>query len=299
MFPKTIEYYQNELTRMLEGERYGEAVRMLRFLLQCRHDDPQYKEEWQSLLGWLTVTFPEEVEAALGENRQDSDENGDEETESDMLRRHVRAKAAGDSKFTDKLLDMLAPHAPIEKQMMALEQIAHLDKRTVGERLKRWLTESRLHPLVQFRALQVLRSIQESGEIEIRKLGQTMRLAIAETPLAYEDYPERIRSVLDRVREVAESNQPGMIGFADETWRDFLAFVYGTSVYEELLAVDETGRDVWAAALHHTVQETAFGSADEEELAEWYGLTGAPGKAYHKALQVIKLFATVSNPGDS
>lgn len=300
LFPKTIEYYQNELTRLLEGERYGEAAGMLRFLLQCQSDDPEYKEEWQSLLEWLIDSFPESVREGSRMAGQNPDEEPDEEEdEAGLFKRHVRAKAANDSKYAEKLLDMLAPHATAEKQMMALEQIAHLDRRVVGEGLRRWLTESRLHPLVQFRGLQVLRTIGETGTIELRKLGQTMTLAISDTPVRYEDYPERIRAIGERVQSAMESKQPGLTELAEATWRDFLAFVYGTAVYDELLALDETGRGVWAAALHHTVEEMLFERADEKKIYEIYGLSEAVSKSLNKAQQVIKLFATVSSPTDS
>jgi len=304
LFPKTIEYYQSELTRLLEGERYAEAAGMLRFLLQCQSDDPEYKEEWQSLLGWLVESFPESVREQGSKGSgvtgpSPDDETEDEVDEAGMLQRHVRAKAANDSKFVDKLLDMLEPHATAEKQMMALEQLAHLDRRIIGDRLRSWLSESRLHPLVQFRGLQVLRTIGETGTIEIRKLGQTMTLTISDTPVRYEEYPEHLRGIGERVKSVMESKQPGLTELIEATWKDFLAFVYGTAVYDELLALDETGKAVWAAALHHTVDEMIFERADEQKLGEIYGLPESVSKSLNKAQQVIKLFATVSSPAES
>jgi hypothetical protein len=297
LFPKTIEYYQKELTRMLEGERYLEAARLLKLLLKCRNDDPQYKEEWQSLLDWLTTTFPETAEDREADAGEFGDED-DEDSEAGMLRRHVRDKAANDSKYPDKLMDMLDPHAPVARQMMALEQLAHLDRQTVGERLRSWLRESRLHPLVQFRGLQVLKTIGEIGTIEIHKLGQKVTLAIAEVPLAYDQFPQRVRSVAERVASELEPDEPGLIEFAAATWNDFLGFVYGTSVYEELLAIDDSAKDVWAAALHHTLQETVAGSADDESLSRRYRLPESAARPLQRAKQVIKLFATVSNPSD-
>lgn len=302
LFPKTIEYYQNELTKMLEGERFAEAARLLRFLLQCRSDDPQYKEEWRSLLEWLTTTFPQLDADGAGagtEHSERSEEDGEEETEGELFKRHVRAKAANDSKYTEKLLAMLDPRASAEKQLMALDQLVHLDRRTVGEPLKLWLAESRLHPLVQFRGLQALRTLGEPGTIGIRKLGQSMTLSIGETPLRYEQFPAAARNVLERTRKAMESDQPGLAELAETIWRDFLAFLYGSSVYDELSALDDTGTDVWAAALHYTVQETLLGRSDESDLSGLYGgLAEADSKSFHKALQVIKLFATVANPGD-
>jgi hypothetical protein len=301
LFPTTIEYYQNELTQMLEGERYGEATRLLRFLLRCQSDDPQYKEEWQSLLDWLTSTFPDSLGEASGaeSGQAERSEDDEEQTEGELFKRHVRGKAANDPQYADKLLAMLDPQAAAEKQMMALEQLAHLDRVTVGGPLKHWLEESRLHPLVQFRGLQALRSVGEKGTVEIRKLGQAMSLPISDTPLRYEQFPAAARNVLERSRQAMEADQPGLADLAETTWRDFLAFLYGTSVYDELLALDDAGTDVWAAALHQTVLETLFGRSDDSEISGLYqGLEGTDPKSFHKALQVIKLFMTVSNPGD-
>jgi hypothetical protein len=126
-----------------------------------------------------------------------------------------------------------------------------------------------------------------------------MSLPISDTPLRYEQFPAAARNVLERSRQAMEADQPGLADLAETTWRDFLAFLYGTSVYDELLALDDAGTDVWAAALHQTVLETLFGRSDDSEISGLYqGLEGTDPKSFHKALQVIKLFMTVSNPGD-
>ncbi|GAA3408406.1 hypothetical protein ACFFNY_12970 [Paenibacillus hodogayensis] len=310
LFPTTIEYYQNELTRMLEGERYAEAARMLRFLLQCQSEDPQYKEEWQSLLEWLTAAFPETMKDSAdfqpgiadlmaGMGGEDDEKDGDDRaSEGELFRRHIRSKAANDTKFVGKLLDMLGPHATAEQQITALEQLSCLERRIVGEPIRQWLTDSRLHPLVQFRGLQALRAIGETGQIEIRKLGQTIVIAIGDIPLSYGQYPAAIRSVPDKCRPIMDADEPGLADFAEATWRDFVGFVFGTTVYEELLASDEAGQAAWAAALHRSVRETTSGRSDDDRLAADYGLAEADAKYVHKAQQVMKLFSTVSSPGD-
>lgn len=301
LFPKTIEYAQNELTGMLEGERYTEAARLLEFLLQCHSGDPQHREEWQALFDWLSATFPHSVETRSGAERGDpdlADDEDKEETENELFVRHIRAKAAGDPQFADKLFAMLGPEMSAEKQMTALAQLACLDRSSVGERLKEWLTQSRLHPLVQFRGLQALRSVGDTGTIEIRKLGQTLCLRVGDTPLAYGQFPASARAVLDKCRKVTEAKEPALADLAQTTWRDFLAFVYGTSVYDELLSLDEDGADQWAAALHHTSQETLYGCADESGVFGWYkGAAQGEPKRIHRAMQVLKLFASVSVPG--
>lgn len=291
---------------MLEGERFSEAAQMLQFLLQCQSDDPSYKEEWQSLLDWLSDTFPHTIpnkpgsgsEAIIRDTADADDADEQEETESELFKRHVRAKAANDSTFADKLLAMLAPHSPAEKQMMALEQLSHLERRTVAGPLKQWLEHNRLHPLVQFRGLQALRNVGETGTITIYKLGQTLTLSIGETPLHYDQFPGKLKEVLSRTKEMMDKDEPGLAELADVTWRDFLAFLYGTSVYEELLQ-SESRNEVWACALHQTLIETTFGHADNKKITGLYdGLSDEDARSLHKAQQVIKLFLSVISPGE-
>ena len=50
LFPKTLDYYQIQLTVMLENERYGEAMKLLHFLLQCQGQEERHYDEWQALL---------------------------------------------------------------------------------------------------------------------------------------------------------------------------------------------------------------------------------------------------------
>ena len=39
LFPNMLDHYQIQLTRMLEAEQFGEAKRLIRFLLGCRGQD--------------------------------------------------------------------------------------------------------------------------------------------------------------------------------------------------------------------------------------------------------------------
>lgn len=301
LFPKTIEYYQNELTRMLEEERYVEAARMLAFLLQCRSDDPHYKEEWRSLLDWLIGAFPEIagiLEADERESRDPGKEQDDEESEEALFKRHVKAKAAGDDRYAEKLLAMLDARQPPDKQLQALDQLKHMDRRTVGQPLKTWISESRLHPLVQFRGLQTLRAIGETGTLVMHKLGTAVTLTIEETPLRYEQFPDVVRSVADRCLAVLEADNPGLAEMADATWRDFAGFVYGTAVYEEMRTMDEKAVRIWAAALYRTVRETMFGGSDDDEPEEAFGLNADDSQSLNKAQHMIKLFAAFAIPGE-
>ena len=56
LLPKTIDFYQIEITRMLETERYEEAIALLRFLAKCDSGDIRTNEEWLALLAWLGIS---------------------------------------------------------------------------------------------------------------------------------------------------------------------------------------------------------------------------------------------------
>ena len=53
LLPNTIDYYQFQITELLERERYGEAKELLKFLLDCRTSETETMEEWRALLDWL------------------------------------------------------------------------------------------------------------------------------------------------------------------------------------------------------------------------------------------------------
>lgn len=300
LFPKTIEYYQSELTRLLEEERYGEAASMLRFLLQCQSDDPLYKEEWHTLLNWLTATFPELAQSGIAEYDPDSafEADGDSE-EAALLKRHVQAKAANDPAYGEKLLAMLGPQSSAEKQMTALEQLAFLDRKTIGEKLRSWVGDRGLHPLVQFKGLQVLRQIGELGTIDIHKLGQHVSVTIGQVPLRVEEYPKPIRSILDLAVKKLESEEPGLAEFAQAIWRDLVAFMYGTTIYNRLFEASEEEISLWAEALIRTIREMMSGVSDAPVPSdEGNGSDQQLAGELHKVLQLMRLFWTLSKPDE-
>ncbi|MDF2725104.1 MAG: hypothetical protein K0Q59_4779 [Paenibacillus sp.] len=311
LFPKTIEYYKSELTRLLERERFAEAAELLAFLLQCKCDDSRVKEEWRALLAGLRETFPhlayneqrasasEKAIALMGEDGEEAEEaeQDGEQSEEELLRQHVLAKAAGDADFTGKLLAMLEADSSAEKQMIVLDQLSHLDRQAVGKPLKMWLELNRIHPLVQFRGLQALRSVGETGPIKMYKLGQSVTVKIEETPLAYEQFPAKLLEVPMQAKTVMESSDVSMAELAEPTWRDFLAFLYGTTVYMELLRMEGAGQArVWACALHQSLSESMYGSS--KHIRRQYGLmTGEDSKNLQKPQQVMKLFLSVMSAG--
>lgn len=289
LFPKTAEFYQFELTRMLETERYGEAIRLLQFLIGCQQPDERLHEEWIALLQWLQTMFPEslfEEEHGTGE---------DEWTEADMLRERLAAKASQDSGYAERLLDMLKSRQSLENQLLALDQLALLEhsELNITASLVEWLTEREWHPLIQYKGLQTLKLRGMTGMLELRKNGETLLVNVEDTPLSFEDFPSIVNEIMDRVQEISQTNQPALAYFAQETWNEFLAFIYGTSSYRQMLRQDREYVDVWASALHLVLLQRVFHTGDKEEIFDLYGITGAMEFQWEQAYRIMQQFAAV------
>lgn len=281
LFPKTIQYYQVRLTRMLETEQYAEAIQLLKFLLQCQGDDRRAFEEWRLLLEWLQTQFD-----AL----EDSDEASGEASEADMLAKHVQAKLESDQYYTKKLLDMLLTEESIEKKFIALDQLVYIDHPHINETLKRWIETVDLNPLVQFKVLQTLKLREVTGRVQMHRNGEEININVEDVPLHYEEYPQAIVAVLSRVQEVSEVNHPALSYFAEQTWKAFLSHIYGTVMYEQLAQMEGVTIDIWAAALHYISTETMLGLSETEDTFEWYGLSSDHLFQWEQAYRFFKQF---------
>ncbi|WP_284637827.1 hypothetical protein [Paenibacillus silviterrae] len=289
LFPKTIEYYQYELTRMLEAERYGEAVRLLRFLLNCRHHDHRVQGEWQSLLDWLQMMFPEEQFPLEDEQ--------EELTEEELLREQLRLRGREGEEYAEKLLAALEQPYEVDKQLLALEQLALVEHPRVNDVLEEWATRPNLHPMLQFKALQTLQRRGATGSVTLYKLNEETVVDLEDTPPTFDDFPAQIHEIMLRVQEISETQHPALSYFAQETWNEFLAFIYGTSQYRQMLRQDSSCIDVWAAALHLTLLEHVFHSGDREELLDLYGITSHLLFQWEQAYRVMKQFAATMFSG--
>ncbi len=291
LFPKTIDYYQIELTKLLEKEAYGEAIRTLEFLVECRTDDGRANEEWSALLAWLRSEFPDAARAAAG---GDPDEDDRDVDESDLLRGRVSAKAARDKQYAKRLAESLS-RGSIESQLHALEQLGHLDDESVAGALLKKLAEPQLHPFVAFKLLQTLAMLGIEGEATFAKLGEIVTVDIERTPSGPDRFPEPLPFVSDRVREMAESDDPTIPVFAKQTWEEFLTYAYGTALYRGMHEMDEPMLDVWASALHAAVAHAMYGGDAAAELQERYGVTESLLPAWEDAYaSLAKFFRDVS-----
>jgi hypothetical protein len=281
LLPRTIDYYQRELTRLLETERYAEAIELLRFLLQCRPGDPRTLEEWQMLHAWLESQFGR----AQGTPPQEEDEL---EEEAAMLKAHVTERAMQDGGYGGKLLEMLMHSDSIEKQLLSLEQLAFLPDPSLNEPISRWLGSASIHPLVQFKGLQILKARGARSPIQVMKEGKRVRIDLDDVPSGFDDFPRLIQSVMFRVRDVCEVHSPGLVFIAEQIWKQFLAYAFGTELYAELVRLEEEEAEMWAAGLHAIANEWMGGETDDEDVMSSYGLTERDRREWQRVCRRIR-----------
>lgn len=281
LFPKTVEYYQVQLTRLLETEQYTAAIKLLKFLLQCQGEDPQAQEEWKVLLEWLETQIVSHPE--LG------DEAG-ADSEAQMLSQHVKDKAQNDQYYTKKLLDMLLQDTTTEHKFLALDQLVFIEHPHINDTLIRWVEKVDLHSLVQFKVLQTLKLREVDKQVNLHRKGEDITLNIQDTPLTYEDYPQSVHDVLKRVESISEIHHPALVYFAEQTWKTFLSYVYGASMYNQIVNCEQSEVNAWAAALHFISTETMLGPSNADEVFEMYDLADQHVFIWEKAYRYLKGF---------
>ncbi|MEC0109366.1 hypothetical protein P4H27_20580 [Paenibacillus taichungensis] len=279
---------------MLENERYGEAMDLLRFLLQCQGQEERHYDEWRALLEWLEAAFPHYGED-LPEVREEREE--EEISEEDMARQHARSKLEQDDGYADKLLRTVMEEPLSEQAMLALEQLAYLDRPEIDDSLTGWLKDKTLHPLLQFRVLQTLRRRGVQGIIAFTRGEEPVEVEIDTVPLRPEDFPIQIVQILERVADQTEVHEPTLFYFAQELWIQYVMAVYGTRDYLSMLEENDSMTDIWAAALHMTVADSLGGSHDEEDTRSMYAVTGAMRFRLEQAYRSMKQFVSAGLDG--
>lgn len=328
LLPAAVDHYQKVLTHLLERDRFREAGGLLEFLLGCSAQDVRAMEEWKTLYGWLTGLLGHhagggegafagkpETDGPLagvplgdpladdplagdpradqwtippGQNSLDADDADPDESESDVLERLVAARLREDEHYGRKLMDLIRSNPPADKLLLALEQLAHLKDPELDEPLLEWLETGCRHPYVQFKAMQALRRRGYDGPINTRRRGERILVEASDVPLSMDDYPRLIQEVLRSAESACEAQSPGTVGFLEELWSEFLASVFGTSVYHQLAGMDEEDAVVWAAALHSTAGEMIGSAPDVGELADTYGLRMEDLAAWERCCQLLK-----------
>ncbi|WP_343044638.1 hypothetical protein [Saccharibacillus qingshengii] len=289
LLPKTLDYYQEQVTRMLESERYGEAIETLEFLLGCEGQDEQRRQEWSTLLEWLRVAFPGGAQDAYGNEAVLAGEEPEDAAQA--LKRRTLEKQREDSGYERELLRRVTQEPLTERGQIALEQLAYLEGPETDRELIGWLESEELHPLLQFRTLQTLKRRGASGVVRLGRDGITIEPEIERTPLLPHEFPIAVAEVLTRVANQTESGDPSLFYFAREMWMQFVMAAYGTADYEGLIRGGEEEIDAWAAALHAQTSETLEGGGKSEQIRDAYGITGELRFRCERAERSLRAFA--------
>ncbi|QNK60003.1 hypothetical protein H7F31_14720 [Paenibacillus sp. PAMC21692] len=285
-----LDQYQISLTRMLEAEQYREAKELLRFLLQCQGQEKRHYEEWTNLLSWLEMAFPAGSEAAE-ENAQESGQ--DEEA----LRAELLKPPVQDEAYISQVLYIMRNHPMMDQQQLALERAVYIDDPGVDAAILEWLKDESLHPILQFKALQCLKRRGATGEIRLRRLDEDVVLEIEATPLSLEEFPTPVGDILERTIAVAEVDDPTLPHFATELWKESLQFLYGTSAYGWMLRDEDATVDCFAAALHLTLHLTVYGSANDDDIRDTYGISDSLRFRYEQACRTLRGIAMLLQTG--
>ncbi|MBG9734539.1 hypothetical protein [Paenibacillus alvei] len=294
LFPKTHDYYQIELTRMLESERYGEAIALLQFLLTCDGEDARIREEWDALLQWLVSAFPEaerdarelDIPEGLAGWTKSTAEEESEETEQDILRRQFQQKLNADGQYMERLLATLADGEMDDRKLLVLEQLAAAEDAGIEEALVKLLKEEELSSLLQFGILQVLKRRGMHGEIRFPRGQEWLNVRVEDTPLDYTAFPAAAKAPAERVNEAASVREPSLAYFAQELWQQYVKHIYGSSAYEKLCEHGQEESIAWAAALHFIIARMLH--IDEEvEVKQLYGIRNEMRVQYELALRSL------------
>jgi hypothetical protein len=288
LLPKTIDFYQIEITRMLETERYEEAIDLLRFLGKCDSGDSRTNEEWVALLAWLESMGSNDAQVEVLEDQ--------EETEADLFRQHLRMKTENDPNYITQLMEMLQPDVAASKQLLALDQLTYLEETPdspypITETLIHWLETAVISPWVQFKALQALKIRRFQGKVGILKENTKLVIDVGFVPLELNEYPSGFIMILHKLQQVTEITEPSLSYFAEEIWEQFLAYIYGTTSYDHMQQGDGASIEVWAAALHCLISELMTGQIDEINIQKLYGVTEESKLQMKQAFHALHSFA--------
>ncbi|OXS57912.1 hypothetical protein B1A99_14830 [Cohnella sp. CIP 111063] len=299
LFPKTLDYYQIQLTKMLETERYGDAKALLAFLLQCKGEAERHHTEWQALLGWLEAAFPSFEGDSGCDAFLQTDGNEEDEGEEEIFQRRLSERSQADANYIPELLAALYNGDDPGQQMLILGQLQHVFHPDIDGSLRQWLAREEYIPPLQYRALQAIRKQGGSGPVAFWRDGESLTVEAADTPLSFAEFPQGMHQVLERVKQSAEVSDPTLSYFAEETWKDCAELAYGTPTFKSMAEDDDGSSDIWAAALHQLLMEKLHAKHGDEGIREQYGITDELRFRYEQALRWLRNYAMEPQITDS
>lgn len=297
LFPKTYDYYQLELTRLLEAERYKEAVQLLSFLLQFEGEHREIREEWDSLYHWLLQAFPDlkdVTEASSIHTEQDEEEEKDI-SEPELLKLQLAKKQLLDEAYIERLLQSLKEPPIDERKWMVLEQLALAESDTLTDDLVHFLETEKLHPLLRFGLLTTLRKRGAEGTATYWQGKEQIVVRLEETPLDYAAFPSSLKAPAELVYEAMSVRDPSLAYFAQEMWQQFVKAIYGSELYVHMSEADKQATAVFAAALHTLVSKML--QLEDEDVFRIYGLTADQRMEFERAMLRISS-AMIGESGD-
>lgn len=282
LFPKTTEYYQVQLTRMLESERYTEAVELLKFLLRCKGERTAAYEEWSMLLAWL-------------QHQLDNLELTDV-TEEDLMDDNVQHKAKHDHLYIEKLLQLIKGDAALAQKMLALEQLRFVEHPEIERVLRQWILQTDLHPLIQFKILQTLKKVGATGTLELYRHGENVRIDIQDVPMQMKDFPVIFHRIIEEVQRNCDIHHPALSYFVEHLWEEVLYSTYATRDYRKMLQISSEHIQEWAASLHFQSEKMMLGKASEKSVLHIYHLDESNLSQWNEANELIGKYVRDSLP---
>ncbi len=132
-----------------------------------------------------------------------------------------------------------------KKQMLALEQLIYVKHPSINASLEQWVQTQPRHPLLQFKVLQTLKARGAAEVLQIPKPGGQVTIDLQDVPAHFDEFPSQITEIMARVQEISEINNPTLGYFAGQVWNEFLAYIYGTTVYYQILKQPTDATDAW------------------------------------------------------
>lgn len=291
LFPKTYHYYQMELTRLLEAERYKEAAELLEFLLQFEGENEEILLEWKALYEWLLFVFPETQQLHEGQDNlihnEESNTELEVESEEELLHAHTVKKQQMDEHYVNRLLHSLKGSRMDERSWLVMEQLVNVDDEQLDDDIIHMLEIEPLHPLIQYGLLQTLNRRQATGKVLMMRENEQITVRIEDTPMDYASFPSILQMPVEQVHDAVAVREPSLAYFAQEIWQQFLKAIYGSSLYDQLEKSQPADLNVWAAALHWLVAGFLHLEEQEAEVMRTYSVQPEQRICYEQALREL------------